>query len=99
MSREAIRNCAPIAVGDLVIVVKAGDCGCVGKSTGLIRTVVAFKNAAGKCTSCGHVSFGFKAELSGPAPWAEWHVAPHRLKRIPPLSELEGEKRDEEITA
>jgi hypothetical protein len=84
----------PISVGDLVQVVRWPCCG--RGNLGMIFTVGVIDNNLFRCTpdGCGKEHKGPNAALRGKiaAPLA-W------LKRIPPLSELEGEKRDEEITA
>lgn len=88
----------PIKPGDLVQVVKS----CCGQALGLIFTVSHFhtddKNL--RCYDCGHREGAF-TEVHATAPFGDdFDYAPlHWLKRIPPLSELEGEERREELTA
>ena len=90
----------PIKVGDLVQVVRTPNCCGSTVGLGMTRTVIGFSETTrARCVSCGRVRLTLSAVLDGPAPWSKWHIEPSRLKRIPPLSELEGEKRDEEITA
>ena len=84
----------PISVGDLVVVVRD----CCGMRPGLIFTVNSFFQAKGrKCMYCGEKVMGTLVDgvedqenYGGEISW---------LKRIPPLSELEGEQRREEIEA
>jgi hypothetical protein len=81
----------PISVGDLVVVVRWP---CCGAYEGMFRTVAHFFTLHNPhCEACGaKPGDQAMAALSpvGSAPIA-W------LKRIPPLEELEGEKRDEKI--
>jgi len=84
-----------IKVGDLVIVIHS----CCGVHLGKIRRVEALVAVpiAG-CDYCDYVHASYTdAEFVGtvfPTAWpTSW------LKRIPPLSELEGVKTEEEITA
>jgi hypothetical protein len=84
----------PIKTGDLVQIVRPTRCGC-GKSIGLIFQVSAVESHSSYCDTC-------KAQLGTEIVALGLHhygMPLWRLKRIPPLSELEGEKRDEEITA
>lgn len=93
----------PISVGDLVVVVKPARC-CVA-SLGTVFTVTRIRNninfSDGKtmtvrCSWCGNkkdvpaavrpVAEGFNANRGMPLV---------RLKRIPPLSELESERTEE----
>jgi hypothetical protein len=84
----------PIQVGDLVQVVRD----CCGHWLGSVFTVGSFTNAVKvECNFCppGYPTQTVVAIRSGrarmyccPLPW---------LKRIPPLSELEGEKKDEQL--
>lgn len=86
-----------IKVGDLVQIVRWS---CCGAYLGAIFRVVEVDSYGmpPRCRQCGadiqHKTFAF--EGSGIAFWAaplSW------LKRIPPLDELEGEKRREELHA
>ena len=87
----------PIAVGDLVQVILPPPCGCPSISLGMIRTVIAFQKSVGVCVDCKDHQMAYRAVLDGPAPWAHWVIQPYRLKRIPPLSELEGERTEENM--
>ena len=86
----------PIKVGDLVMIVKPTPCGCTA-SLGRIYRVqsIGLSRDPLECSICQAVlpqdTLAFGSKGRGSQPW--------RLKRIPPLDELEGEKRDEEITA
>jgi len=89
----------PIKPGDLVVVVRPSLCTGANEDVGRVFRVGAVCPGEGiskHCQSCGksheplHMMY---AEASdGWFPFA-------RLKRIPPLSELDDVKRDEEITA
>lgn len=85
----------PISVGDLVVVVKPTlCCGQLGKSFGAVFRVSHIRERTySRCAHCGSSAITLLAD--------GWRAAIslYRLKRIPPLSELEGEKRDEEIPA
>jgi hypothetical protein len=88
----------PIKVGDLVVVVRGRWC--CGHSTGReghIFTVTEIGRAPHKeiCRFCSRedIEPGAKGHPCGKG------IDLYSLKRIPPLSELEGEKREEEIRA
>ena len=89
----------PIKVGDLVMVVRGRYC--CGHETGhegSIFTVTRFYTPNPrfeKCKFCDRPdvemgAYGLPQRMS---------IDVYRLKRIPPLSELDDVKRDEEITA
>jgi len=90
----------PISVGDLVQVVRWGKCRCNGR-LGLIFRVSSMGewDAGGFCSNCKTQSVippGVKftyARAEGMAAYAPVHW----LRRIPPLDDLEGEKRDEKL--
>ena len=91
----------PIQVGDLVVVVRAH---CDADLTlGMIRTVEELRDSRNwRCTACGKRGQFFGADLGAPPEgysFARLFFPLSDLKRIPPLSELESEKRDEEIHA
>lgn len=88
--RETGRD-APISVGDLVQVVRAG---CCEDHTGKVGKVEHAYSGAGNCPSCGADHLGAPSVLLDGIPRAGFRIS--WLKRIPPLSELEGEKREEE---
>ena len=87
----------PIQVGDLVVIVKPpAGCRCV-ENLGVIFQVTAIRQGTNwrVCRNCesGSLGTGLVAEGFGRA------LGLKRLKRTPPLSELESEKRYEEIAA
>ena len=87
----------PIQVGDLVVVVRQRRCGCYSKSYGAVFEVADIRAADDyRYYGCDHLSY---LEVGAESTNKQHFVEISRLKRIPPLSELEGEKRDEEITA
>lgn len=85
----------PISIGDLVVVLRGHQCG-IGK----MGTVVEIfrHHHDGTCKDCGarlpKVNGGLVARLD-----IDRRFAITRLKRIPPLDEMESAKRDEGITA
>lgn len=85
----------PISVGDLVVVVKPLYCCGADHGVGfhfVVRDIHPGQLAY--CQKCGKEDqLGDYAD-SGEAGWCDLS----RLKRIPPLEELEGEKRDEKLT-
>lgn len=85
----------PIKAGDLVVVVRGAECCGTSKTVGAVLTVKG--PAMHKTQRCGRCGDRRLTEddlrLSN-----GYTYKPYRLKRIPPLSELEGEKRDEELT-
>jgi hypothetical protein len=84
----------PIKVGDLVVVVCLTDCGCRAR-IGSIGTVASFQDGEADCVDC-HKTLG--PYLS--AKWTNgWWFGVHRLKRIPPLDEMERDQIVEELTA
>lgn len=86
----------PISVGDLVQVVRPSFC--KGGNDGLGYTFIVQgmeRGGGGSCTYCrkdhdGHLMFACCGEY-----W--WPL--DRLKRIPPLNELDDVKRDETVSA
>lgn len=84
----------PISVGDLVVIVKGG---CSDHHIGRIFRVFRFSNKTTACKKC-HTYHGYPPTTTLACP-AEtpggFELA--RLKRIPPLSELEGEKQKEDL--
>lgn len=86
----------PIKAGDFVVIIQ----GCCDRAmegvVGLHATVLRFFDDPGHlCCFCNSPIPTKRAELDH----AEWNSPVPWLKRVPPLSEMEGEKRDEEITA
>ncbi len=85
-----------IQVGDLVAVVKWPCCGL--RLGTIFKVDMMTKKHRIFCCPCGYKeevneAVAWDGDPKGCAACLSW------LKRIPPLSELEGEKRDEEITA
>ena len=84
-----------IQVGDLVQVVKVRDCCPERTAWGLIFRVAEITGTEGlwRCCYCD------KIEGKQPAAWDSngGGAELYRLKRIPPLEELEGTKTDEPI--
>lgn len=90
----------PISVGDLVVVVRT----CCPKRDELgahfrVASISAFMGGEWGCKHCD--AYGYDSKII-----AEQHYGPKRdskhaplgwLKRIPPMEELEGEKRDEKL--
>ena len=90
----------PIKVGDLVVVVRT----CCGSLYNAIAGIPWIVNStfsdSWACIRCGTPGHGVLAVAAEPYGDGHHSRAPISwLKRISPLSELEGEKRDEEITA
>ena len=83
----------PISVGDLVQVVKPRVCCGDASGLGKVFKVGGFHTGS-FCMACGIVAVDV-AEIAGDFRSCEIS----RLKRIPPLEELDDLKRDEEITA
>ena len=82
----------PIQVGDLVMVVKAIPCcGTIGQWMGKIFTVVAFA-PTWTCAKCKKTTFATAAMID-----SHWRQPLVRLKRIPPLEELEGQRTEEKL--
>lgn len=86
----------PIKVGDLVQVIRGTGCSCdkAHSSLGLIFRVERMGLSSGQCHWC-HAYVGCEnAKAAKPADYGSFSL--HRLKRIPPLSELEGVKTEED---
>jgi hypothetical protein len=85
-----------IKVGDLVMVVRANPCGCedrIGltfKVTGLLDVDIT-----GLCLTCEH---SWPSGMRTLATGAKNTVNVNRLKRIPPLDELERDQIVDELT-
>ena len=92
----------PISVGDLVQIVRADCDGAIRNVLGNVYTVTAIGAEARHCPWCKHhFTAAETATTDRPSKSGVYnHAVPLAwLKRIPPIEELEGEKRDEEITA
>jgi hypothetical protein len=84
-----------IKVGDLVVIVKPNPCGC-DKGVGTIFMVEAFdrSNRWNSCAWCGK-NCGTHDQACG-----EGHAASlYKLRRIPPLWELDETEHKEELPA
>ena len=89
---------AAIRVGDLVQVVRSPPCCGNEKNISRIFVVEDIGIFGSVCAYCGRAVDVIAAKgLKGAGTTNSVRMS--RLKRIPPLEELEGEKRDEEITA
>ena len=87
----------PIKVGDLVVVIKPRECCPEHSNLGFIFQVAKITHGEAYCYYCKR-----DHEHSMTIAWADDGLRGASLPRlilIPPLSELEGEKRDEGITA
>ena len=84
---------AGIQEGDLVVIVAPKRCGCSGRIGMIFRVNTIGSDMRGRCSECRRITYpigtpyatsddGFSPELSV-------------LRRIPPLSELEREKKEE----
>ena len=88
----------PIRVGDLVVVVRPSQCSGSNHNLGLVFTVTDIKRGGeipGKCFFCGgdHPEYDFALFAEMPDGW----IPLRRLRRIPPLAELdEAERKIEE---
>ena len=93
MAWDGEMNNRPIQVGDLVQVVRGMPCcGAVTPMQGHIFKVTGFKETKGKCKNCSARANGWMSAKGGMFP-----IDVPRLKRIPPLSELEGQRTEEGI--
>lgn len=83
---------AEIKVGDLVVVTKPRLC--CGEASGVGKVFrVGGMHKGSNCYRCGNRYDATVAEVDGSFVSCELP----RLKRIPPLGELESEKRDENL--
>lgn len=87
---------AAIQAGDLAVVVKPRRCGCTD-AMGKVFTVLRVGRAEyrGRCWTCGAITFPAGTLIA-------WHCSDgtrevELLKRIPPLSELEGQRTEEKL--
>ena len=87
----------PIKVGDLVVIIRWSCCGYrVGQ---IFRVHTILTQRSFKCLHCHSNEGGNNLTVAWDGIFAGIGARLDWLKRIPPLSELEGEKSDEEITA
>jgi hypothetical protein len=86
----------PIQVGDLVVVVRSSNCIGGNDGVGHVFVVLRIKFGAGlHCHYCGK-NHGFDENYAEDMDYW-WPL--RRLRRIPPLSDLESEQRKEELPA
>ena len=87
---------AAIAVGDLAVVVRLTPCCGKGRLGRIVKITGFVQNGdGGKCLGCGASRAGvLMAKYEGRKKRSHGFSV-SRLKRIPPLSELEGSKTDE----
>lgn len=83
-----------IEVGDLAVIVKPTPCCGRDDSVGLVFRVMGIETGDESCRFCHARRVATSAAITD-----HRLVDMNRIKRIPPLSELEGEKRDERIPA
>lgn len=85
----------PIKAGDLVVVVKTTPCCGNPKALGMHFVVKSLRPARGRY-HCSHCNTTWPTEVVAlkEVPFA---YQLHRLKRIPPLAELEGQRTQEDI--
>lgn len=90
-----------IAVGDLVMVIKATDCCNYAGACGIIGKVTELGDHSVLCGHCGNVAIKFRARIDSRSPkngrWRSYQI--HRLKRIPPLTEPESVEHGAGVTA
>lgn len=86
----------PIQVGDLVVVVAAPPCGC-DESIGRVYRVGALVMDTSHCSVCGLVML--RGLLVEDADYPRFGAYPWRVRRIPPLDELESKRTEEELHA
>lgn len=90
----------PIQAGDLVQVIRPSACP-VATSANLghifVVDAILTEKEANSCRYCGAQNHGDHLYAFEKGPYVAWGL--RRLKRIPPLEELEGEKHDERIEA
>lgn len=82
----------PIAVGDLVVIVRPRECGCT-TAIGRVFRVSGLITDFHHCKNCGHKTWPRKYLLA--TGFEDHGYSLNRLKRIPPLDELESAKTDE----
>lgn len=85
----------PIKKGDLVVVVKPSPCCGSYKRIGYVFRADYIMASVPSCGLCGAVNN--QDEIGVWQSGAKFSIQLPRLKRIPPLSELEGERTQEDI--
>jgi hypothetical protein len=83
-----------ISVGDLVVVVKAAPCCGYNGGVGKISTYIGTDDLSIRCKNCGLISNSKSTNLSN-----GYSYEFYRLKKIPPLTELETTEIKEDIPA
>ena len=83
-----------ISVGDLVVVVRGTACCKYNNAIGSVFTVSKLSVSGSKCPKCGYIS---APRICAETP--DWVVSLSRLKRIPPLAELEQTTEQEKEPA
>ncbi len=83
---------APISVGDLVVIVRGNKCCGYASGLGVHFNVTKIYQHSGHCKACGAFNSGLVADSERPTV-----TYLYKLKRIPPLSELEGVLAQNEI--
>ena len=90
----------PIQVGDLAMIVRPTRCSCHQQALGRIIKVVAIEGGVSQLWRCSVCGMSYK-KLPGEGQYAidedGKHRGLYRLKRIPPLSELEGQRTKEDM--
>lgn len=86
----------PIKVGDLVVVVRPQVCCGSTKRLGAIFTAEYITGGANYCANC---ETKFSNSVDAWQRGMEWSMPVDRLKRIPPLNELEGVDEKETLHA
>ena len=81
----------PISVGDLVVVT-GGCCEVAHEQIGWIRTVREIRGNGFTCRHCKSSIQGQGVVFDG-----TWGRPMNWVKRIPPLSELEGQRTEEDL--
>lgn len=84
-----------IAVGDLVQVVwPVPKCGCTHEMGIVFRVRTIRAVSSMRCMRCNNIYVG---EARGATGYGSYEFDLRRLKRIPPLEELEGERTEENL--
>ena len=82
-----------IRVGDLVVVVRWHPCGCGLGQIGRVTEMFG----SGNCLGCEICKRTYTPEVHEACYVEDGLICLRWLKRIPPLSELEGERTEEEL--
>lgn len=89
----------PIQVGDLVQVVRASECGCTSTVGLIFRITEPPSWWISRCNTCGDRRMNTLLYESGisASNGSTYGFEGYRLKRIPPLEELEGQRTQEDM--